>query len=171
MEEQSSGEFTSANPAAGAQDAAVQGRRLRAEVCFKPRRRLQHVQRPTSSHFSPNASHTSRRGDACVARSSRCRLTIREVENFRALSCATWRGRHDRSIPRPLSQAVVVDGEKKTQAHRNAGRRFKGEVKSCGPFECGRQSRSSAQAAQLGVDIDRRRRQYRQSWGRFAIPR
>jgi hypothetical protein len=75
-------------PAAGAQDAALQECRLSAEVSFEPRLRPQHIQHPTSSYLGPIASHTSRRGDERVARSSR-RLTIREVESFRALPCAT----------------------------------------------------------------------------------
>ena len=67
MEEQSSREFASANAAAGAQDAAVQERGLSPEVSFHPRRRLQHFQRPTPSHFSPNAPRASRCGDDHVA--------------------------------------------------------------------------------------------------------
>jgi hypothetical protein len=59
MEEQSSGEFASANAAAGAQDAAVQERGFSPEIPLNARRGLQHLQRPTSSYFSPNAPRTS----------------------------------------------------------------------------------------------------------------
>jgi hypothetical protein len=44
MEEQSSREFASADTSAGAQDAAVQEPRLRAEILVNPRGRLQHLQ-------------------------------------------------------------------------------------------------------------------------------
>ena len=71
MEKQSSGEFTPADPAAGAQDAALQERRLRAEFSFNPRRRLQHLQRTTPSHLSPNPPCASRRGDDHVAERGR----------------------------------------------------------------------------------------------------
>src|SRR5208283_5487576 len=76
MEKQSSGEFTPADPAAGAQDAALQERRLRAEVSFNPRRRLQHLQRTTPSHLSPNPPCASRCGDDHVAERGRRGLTI-----------------------------------------------------------------------------------------------
>src|SRR5208337_443045 len=49
MEEQSGREFASADPTAGAQDATLQERGLSPEVPLNPRRRLQHIQRPTPS--------------------------------------------------------------------------------------------------------------------------
>jgi cytochrome b561 len=52
MEEQSGREFASADPTAGAQDATLQERGLSSEVSLNPRRRLQHLQRPTPSHVS-----------------------------------------------------------------------------------------------------------------------
>jgi hypothetical protein len=52
MEEQSSGEFASAHSASGAQDAALQKRRLSAIASLDLCRRLQHLQRPTPSHIS-----------------------------------------------------------------------------------------------------------------------
>ena len=77
MEEQSSGEFASANPAAGAQDAALQERLLRAEIPLSPRRRVQHLQRPTPSHVSSITPRAPRRGDDHVARGRRGRMKIR----------------------------------------------------------------------------------------------
>src|SRR5579864_6509791 len=72
-----------------AQDAALQERRLRAEVSFEPCCRLQHIQHPTPSHLSPNASRASGRGDEHVAQSSCGELKSREAENFRVLYLAT----------------------------------------------------------------------------------
>src|SRR5271157_3086317 len=76
MEEQQSREFASADTATGAQDAAVQERRLRAEIPVEPCCRLQHFQRPTPSHFSPNAPDATRRGDEHVVRGRRCGVRI-----------------------------------------------------------------------------------------------
>jgi putative transposase len=53
----------SADPTAGAQDAALQERGLRAEIPFSPRRRVQHFQRPTPSHVSSITPRAPRRGD------------------------------------------------------------------------------------------------------------
>jgi hypothetical protein len=75
-------------PAGGAQDAALQERRVRAEVSFNPRRRLQHIQRPAPPHLSPDASHALRCGDEHVARGSRCGLTIPEAPTLRARGMA-----------------------------------------------------------------------------------
>ena len=47
-------------------------------------RRLQHLQRPTSSHFSPNAPRASRRGDGHMADRRRSSLTILEPPTLRA---------------------------------------------------------------------------------------
>ncbi len=82
-------ENSPADPAAGAQDAALQERRLRAEVSFNPRRRLQHLQRPTPSHLSPNPPCASRRGDDHVAERGRRDLTIPESLTLRARGIAT----------------------------------------------------------------------------------
>jgi hypothetical protein len=67
MEEQSGREFASADPTAGAQDAALQERGLSPEVSLNPRRRLQHFQRPTPSHVSSITPRAPRRGDDHVA--------------------------------------------------------------------------------------------------------
>ncbi len=53
-------EFTSADTAAGAQDAAVQEPGFSPEISFHTRRRPQYLQRPTPSHLSPNAPRASR---------------------------------------------------------------------------------------------------------------
>src|SRR5271157_6112407 len=76
MEEQQSREFASADTATGAQDAAVPERRLCAEIPVEPCCRLQHFQRPTPSHFSPNAPDATRRGDEHVVRGRRCGVRI-----------------------------------------------------------------------------------------------
>ena len=69
--------FAPADPTAGAQDARFQERSLCAEIPFNPRRRLQHLQRPTPSHISSIASRATRRGDDHVARGRRGRLKFR----------------------------------------------------------------------------------------------
>jgi hypothetical protein len=76
MDEQSSREFASADAAAGAQDAAVQERRLSAELPVNACGGLQHLQRPTPSHRSPNASRAARRGYGHVADGGRSSLII-----------------------------------------------------------------------------------------------
>src|SRR5271163_2508377 len=81
MEEQSSREFTSADPTAGAQDATLQERGLSPEVPLNPRRRLQHIQRPTPSHVGQITPRATRRGDDHVARGRRGGLKIRKVED------------------------------------------------------------------------------------------
>src|SRR5580693_3855864 len=84
MEEQSSGEFASANAAAGAQDAAVQEPGFSPEIPVNACRRLQHLQRPTSSHLSPNAPRASRCGDGHMADRRRSSLKIPEPPTLRA---------------------------------------------------------------------------------------
>jgi len=74
--EQSSREFASADAAAGAQDAAVQERGFSPEIPVNACRRLQHLQRPTSSHYSPNAPRASRCGDGHMADRRRSSLTV-----------------------------------------------------------------------------------------------
>jgi hypothetical protein len=83
--EQSSGEFASANAAAGAQDAAVQEPWFSPEIPINACRRLQHLQRPTPSHLSPNAPRASRCGDGHVAdRRRSSSLKIPEPPTLRA---------------------------------------------------------------------------------------
>jgi hypothetical protein len=84
IEEQSGREFASADPAAGAQDATLQERRLGAEIPVNSCCRLQHIQRPTPSHVSPHAPHAPRCGDEHVADRSRSGLTILEAARLRA---------------------------------------------------------------------------------------
>ena len=91
--------------------AALQERRLRAEVSFNPRRRLQHLQRTTPSHLSPNPPCASRCGDDHVAERGRRGLTIPEVPGRRA--GRDRRGmRADRlrpgTSPTPCSRAVAT---------------------------------------------------------------
>ena len=79
MEEQQSGEFAPADLATGAQDAALQERRLGAEIPFSPRCRLQHLQRPTPSHLAE--THRTLRAAATGMWRNRSRrgLTILEA--------------------------------------------------------------------------------------------
>src|ERR1700730_4443442 len=55
MAQQSSGEFASANPTKGEEDARAQERGFRAKISVSACRGPQHVQRPTSSYLSKNA--------------------------------------------------------------------------------------------------------------------
>ena len=87
--------ITSADAAAGAQDAAVQERGFSPEIPVNACRRLQHLQRPTSSHFSPNAPRASRCGDGHMADRRRSSLTIPEPPTLRA------RPHGNVTIPRP----------------------------------------------------------------------
>jgi DDE domain len=89
MEEQSGRDFASADSTAGAQDATLQERGFSPEVSLNPRRRLQHFQRPTSSHLSSISPRATRRGDDHVARGRRGGLKIRKVWTARALRMAT----------------------------------------------------------------------------------
>ena len=77
--------FASADTATGAQDAAVQERRLRAEIPVDSCCRLQRLQRPTPSHFSPNAPDATRRGDEHLVRGRRCGVRIpAQIDQFRS---------------------------------------------------------------------------------------
>jgi hypothetical protein len=69
--------FASADSTAGAQDATLQERGLSPEVSLNPRRRLQHVQRPTPSRVSSITPRAARRVDDHVARGRRRGLKIR----------------------------------------------------------------------------------------------
>jgi putative transposase len=64
----------SADPTAGAQDAALQERGLSPKVSLHLPRRLQDVQRPTPSHVSSITPRATRRGDDHVARGRRSGL-------------------------------------------------------------------------------------------------
>jgi hypothetical protein len=61
---------------AGAQDAALQERLLRAEIPLSPRRHVQHFQRPTPSHVSSITPCAPRRGDEHMARGRCGRMKI-----------------------------------------------------------------------------------------------
>jgi hypothetical protein len=82
LEEQSRREFASTDEAAGTENAALQKRWLGSEIPLNTCRRLQHFQRPTSSHVSPNAPHASRGGDEHVAGSDRGRLRLPVTRRF-----------------------------------------------------------------------------------------
>ena len=70
-------------------DAALQERRLRAEISFNPRRRLQHLQRPTPPYLRRHAPRASRCCDDHVADGCRGGLTIPEAPTLRARGTAT----------------------------------------------------------------------------------
>src|ERR1700730_1997526 len=74
MAQQSSGEFASANPTKGEEDARVQERGIRAKISLNPRSHLQHFQRPTPSDISKNAPSLQGLSHAGVARSRRRRM-------------------------------------------------------------------------------------------------
>src|ERR1700738_1690224 len=74
MAQQSSGEFASANPTKGEEDARVQERGIRAKISLNPRSHIQHFQRPTPSDISKNAPSLQGIGHAGVARSRRRRM-------------------------------------------------------------------------------------------------
>src|ERR1700726_2620799 len=74
MAQQSSGEFASANPTKGEEDARVQERGIRAKISLNPRSHLQHFQRPKPSDISKNAPSLQGIGHAGVARSRRRRM-------------------------------------------------------------------------------------------------
>jgi hypothetical protein len=98
MEEQSGREFASADPTTGAQDATFQERSLRAEIPLNPRRRLQHLQRPTPSHISPIAPRAARRGNDHVARGRRGPLEVphsNPASRRRFDNVTTSRSRHN----------------------------------------------------------------------------
>ena len=100
MEEQSGREFTSADAAAGAQDAAVQERGFPPRNSFNARPRLQHLQLPTSYHFSPNAPRASRCGDGHMADRRRSSLKIPAADASRSppWQCDNPASRHDTAV-------------------------------------------------------------------------
>jgi putative transposase len=67
----------------------LQERRLSPEIPFNPCSRLQHFQRPTSSHVSPDETRASRCGDEHVADRGRSGLIIPETPTLRARCTAT----------------------------------------------------------------------------------
>jgi hypothetical protein len=87
--EQSGREFASADPTAGAQDATLQERGLCAEVSLSPRRRLQHLQRPTPSHVSSITPRAPRRGDEHVA-GGRCGRMKIGTPPYSPLALLAW---------------------------------------------------------------------------------
>jgi hypothetical protein len=74
MAQQPGGEFASADPTTGAQDAGVQERGIGTEISLNACSNLQHFQRPAPSHLSKNAPSLQGVGDADVARSRCCGL-------------------------------------------------------------------------------------------------
>src|ERR1700731_2039791 len=82
MAQQSSGEFASANPTKGEEDARVQERGIRAKVSLSACSSPQHIQRPTPPHLRQNAPSLPGLGDADMARSRR-RGVISAMRNFR----------------------------------------------------------------------------------------
>jgi hypothetical protein len=81
MAQQSSGEFASADPTKGEEDARVQKRGIRAKVSLCSCSSPQHIQRPTPPDISQNAPSLPGLGDADMAR-SRHRGVISATRNF-----------------------------------------------------------------------------------------
>jgi hypothetical protein len=71
MAQQSSGEFASANPTKGEEDARVQERGIRAKISLSACSNTKYLQRPTPSHLSKNAPSLQGLSHAGVARSRR----------------------------------------------------------------------------------------------------
>ena len=81
MAQQSSREFASTDPTTRIQDAGFQVSGISPKISLNSRSHLQHVQRPTSSHFCKDAPSISCVGYEHVARGSRGRLkNIRDAE-------------------------------------------------------------------------------------------
>ena len=70
-----SGEFASADPTTRTQDARFRVRG-QPKISLNARSRLQHFQRPAPSHLSKNAPSLQGHGDADVARSRRCGVSL-----------------------------------------------------------------------------------------------
>ena len=75
MAQQPGGEFASAKPTKGEENAGFQERGIRAKIALNACRRLQHVQRPTPSHFGKNTLGFSSLGHRQVTRGRRCGVT------------------------------------------------------------------------------------------------
>ena len=99
MAQQSGGEFASADPTKGEENAGLRERGIRAKISLNACRRVQHLQRSTPSRFGTNAPGFSNRGYGYVAH-GRCfnvtilvneilRPVIRQRDNARARVIAT----------------------------------------------------------------------------------
>src|ERR1700735_2704652 len=111
MEKQSSGEFASTNAAAGAQDAAVQEPGFGPEIPVNACRRLQHLQRPTSSHLGQNAPRASRCGDGHMADRRRSSLKNPEPSTL----CARPHG----NVTMPFADILRLIGAAASAVHVN----------------------------------------------------
>jgi hypothetical protein len=85
MAQQPSREFASTDPATRIQDAGIQMSGIIPEISLNSRSHLQHVQRPTSSHFCKDAPSLSRVGYEHMARGGRGRLKMFETQISRVL--------------------------------------------------------------------------------------
>ena len=74
MEEQSSGEFASANPATRAKDARLQKPRISPEFSLNTRSRLQRILRSTPSHIGLHIPSISRIGNEHMPSDCCCSL-------------------------------------------------------------------------------------------------
>ena len=82
MAQQSSGEFASADPTKGEEDARVQERGIRAKISLSACSNTKYFQRPTSSYLGKNAPGLQGDGDEHVASSRRSRLKITARSGF-----------------------------------------------------------------------------------------
>jgi hypothetical protein len=85
MAQQSSGEFASADPTTGAQDARVQERRIGAKISLNACGNPQHCQRPAPSHVSKNAPSFQGVSYADVARRRRCGVSLTHRDDLSRL--------------------------------------------------------------------------------------
>src|ERR1700730_11704232 len=72
MAQQSSGEFASADPTKGEEDARVQERGIRAKISLSACSSPEHLQRPAPSHLSKNPPRLQGLSHEAVAASRRC---------------------------------------------------------------------------------------------------
>jgi hypothetical protein len=79
--EQSSGKLASATQVTKAKDAAVQIARIRPEIRFRLRRRLQYLQPSTTPDLPKNAPHLPRGGERCLDGCNRCRLISKPYQS------------------------------------------------------------------------------------------
>jgi hypothetical protein len=90
VEEQSSGELASADPATRAQDAGLQEPRISPTISLHSCSRLQHLQRPTPFDISVDAPEFPRRGDGHLACGGRLRTYDTQPRQHAAFSRSSF---------------------------------------------------------------------------------
>src|SRR5450631_4267855 len=110
MAQQSSGEFASTDPATRTQDAGFQESGFSPKISLNARSRLQHFQRPASSHLSKNAPSLQGHGDADVARSRCCGVSLTCQQICYVLYLVTWQCQRQAN-PRREKAGAIFFGE------------------------------------------------------------